>query len=129
MKRQYLAINLLILGILLSATAGCALVVGGGAAAAGTYIYMEGKTLGTYETDVANAFQASKAACEELGIPIVEERQAQTEAKVEGKYNGETVYISMEQVTDTQTEISVRVGLIGNESSARRIHNAIQKNL
>lgn len=129
MKRHHLAINVLVCAVLLSVSAGCAFVVGGSAVAAGTYVYIEGHTLGTYETDVPNAFHASVAACEELGIPVIKERQAKTDAEVQGKYNGERVVITMKQVTDTQTEISVRVGLIGNEASARRIHGVIQNKL
>ena len=109
--------------------AGCGAIIVGGAAAAGTYAYMNGQAKGTYSTGINAAFDASLAACKELGIPVVKQSLSGADADIEGKLSGDTVTISLELVGDNLTEIVVRVGLWGNESASRRIHNAIGRRL
>jgi len=111
--------------LMLLATAGCGAILVGGGAALGTFAYVNGEATGTYDTSLDKAFAASKAVCAELGIPVLKEEKDNSSAKIQGKLNGDTVIISLELVGEDITEISVRVGLWGNESASRRIHNAI----
>lgn len=110
-------------------TAGCGAVIVGGAAAAGTYFYMDGQTKGTYNTSLNKAYEASLAACKDLQIPVTAQSKDGADAKVVGKYYSDEVTISLKLVGDNQTEITVRVGLLGNESASRRINNAINERL
>lgn len=120
----------LLVTALLSGMAGCgAVLVGGGAAAIGTYAYVNGQAQGTYSTDVATAYTAAQTACKELGIPITRESKSATSAEIQGKLSGDRVTISLKLVGDSITEISVRVGLWGNEDASRRIHNLISQRL
>ncbi len=118
-----------LLCLTLFVTAGCGAVLVGGGAALGTYAYMNGRTTGNYATPLDKAYTAAKGACAELGIPITMEEKDGGSATVEGKYGGESVTISMELIGFDVTEITVRVGLWGNETSSRRIHNAITSRL
>lgn len=104
---------------------GCGAIIVGGGAALGTYAYVNGEATGTYDATLDKAFAASKSACAEYGIPILKEEKDKSSAKLQGKLNGDTVIISMELVGEDITEISVRIGLWGNESASRRLHNAI----
>lgn len=122
------------LAALLAATlllsAGCgAMIVGGGAAAVGTYAYVNGQSIGTYDADIATAFAASKTACNQLGIPVIKEKMTRSDGEIQGKLSGELVTISLKTVGAGLTEISVRVGLWGNKASSRRIHSAINQHL
>ncbi|QJB55969.1 DUF3568 domain-containing protein [Pseudodesulfovibrio sp. zrk46] len=118
-----------LLSVFLMSVAGCGAVIVGGGAALGTYAYVNGDAVGSYDSSLDNAYAASKAACSELGIPIVKERKDNSEARIQGKMGGDTVTIALELVGMDITEISVRVGLFGQEDAARRIHNAITSRL
>lgn len=104
---------------------GCGAVIVGGGAALGTYAYVNGEATGTYDATLDTAFVAAKGACSALGIPVTKEEKDNSSARIVGKFNGDTVTISMKLVGEDITEISVRVGLWGNEGSSRRIHNSI----
>ena len=110
-------------------SAGCGAVLMGGGAALGTYAYVNGDATGTYDATLNKAFEATKDACGELGIPITKEEMDKSSARILGKFNGDTVTISLDLVGMDITEITVRVGLWGNEASSRRIHNGITMRL
>jgi len=109
--------------------AGCGAVIVGGAAAAGTYFYLDGQSKGTYSVSLNKAYEASLAACKELEIPVTEQNKKLSSATIKGKLSGDTVTISLKLVGDNITEITVRVGLMGNESASHRIHKTISKHL
>lgn len=121
--RNTFALSIICLFLLV--TTGCGAIIVGGGAALGTYAYVNGEATGTYDATLDKAFAASKAACDEFGIPIIKEEKDNSSAKIQGKLNDDTVTISLELVGEGITEISVRVGLWGNETTSRRIHNAI----
>lgn len=129
MKNAKRLISALLLSVLCLSTAGCGAVIVGGAAAAGTYFYLDGQTRGTYNVSLNKAYKASLAACEDLQIPVISQSKDGADAKVVGKYYGDEVTISLQLVGDNLTEITVRVGLFGNESASRRINNAINEKL
>jgi len=114
---------------MLFCSTGCGAVLVGGAAAVGTYAYMNGQAKGTYNSSIKNAFSASLATCKELSIPVTKETMDGASSEITGKYYGDTVTISLDLVGDNLTEITVRVGYFGNESASRRIHNAISQKL
>ncbi len=110
-------------------TTGCGVIILGGAAATGTYKYINGQASGTYNASLDKAFKASLSACRELNIPVTEETKDEKSAKIKGKLSGDTVTISLNSISEDMTEISVRIGLWGNENSSRRIHNSIGQKL
>lgn len=117
---------LLICAMSISA-AGCGAIIVGGAAAAGTYFYLDGQSRGTYSVSLNKAYEASLAACKELEIPVTEQSKKLSSATVTGKLSGDTVTISLKLVGDDITEITVRVGLMGDESASYRIQKTISK--
>lgn len=128
MNRNFLTASTVVLGLTLL-LAGCGAMVMGGAAATGTYFYVNGKAQGTFSVDVQSAFDAAQATCNELQIPIVSQRKTETEAGIKGRLSGDDVTISMVLVGADLTQISVRVGLMGNEPASRRILGAISGRL
>jgi hypothetical protein len=129
MKTVTRAIAAMLLSAMLLCSAGCGAILLGGAAAAGTYVYLDGQAKNTYKASLQKSFDASMAACKELSIPVTSESKDGSSAKIVGKLSGDTVYITMKLVGDNLTEISVRVGLFGNESASRRIHATIARRL
>lgn len=113
----------------LSGLAGCGALIVGGASAAGTYVYMHGFLKRDYHTGIDHAFDASRAACRDFGIAVTEISKDGTSGAITGKYRDDTVWIRMKLVGDNQTEISVRIGLLGDEANSRRLHNAIARKL
>jgi hypothetical protein len=119
----------LLLSAMLLCSAGCGALILGGMAAGGTYVYFDGQAKGTYEATLQRSYDATLAACKALDIPVTSRSMDGASAKIVGKLSGDTVYITMSLVGDNLTEISVRVGLFGNESASRRIHNNISTRL
>lgn len=119
----------MLLAAMLLCSAGCGAIIVGGAAAAGTYVYLDGQAKNTYSASLQRSYDASLAACRELSIPVTSESRGGSSATIKGKLSGDTVVIAMELVGDDRTEITVRVGLFGNESASRRIHATISRHL
>lgn len=115
--------NLAILLVLLCT--GCAAVVVGGAAAVGTYTYVAGQLKKTYNVNLDGAYRASIAACESLGMPVLEREQQLSQATVKTRDADREVWITLRAQSSTTTEISIRVGYLGDEQASRRIHDAI----
>lgn len=122
-------IAVLFVSVTLISATGCGAILVGGTVAAGGYAYLNGDAKGTYSTTVDNALAATKVACKELGIPVTLVKQDDSSAEVRGKLSGDTVTIDLDQVGMDLIEIIVRVGIWGNESASRRIHNAISQRL
>lgn len=110
-------------------TAGCGAIIVGGAAAAGTYYYMDGQAQATYSTSLNKAFDASLAACKQMGITVTKQSKTGASAEISGVLSGDTTTISLKLVGDNITEITVRIGLWGNEESSRRLQKAIRNGL
>lgn len=125
---QRIATAILMACMLLSTT-GCGAILLGGAGVAGTYAYLNGQSKGTYNASLTKSYEASLAACKALQIPVTLQTKNGASAQVEGKLSGDTVYISLKLIGDNLTQITVRVGLMGNESASHRIHNAIRERL
>jgi outer membrane lipopolysaccharide assembly protein LptE/RlpB len=122
-------LSILILGALLLFSAGCGAVLVGGAAAGATYAYVDGQAKATYGASLNTAYSAALTALHDLSIPVVEERKTANDASIKARLSGDTVFISLDSINESSTEITVRVGLMGNKSSSARIHNAIRERL
>ncbi len=119
--------NLMILLVLLST--GCAALVVGGAAAVGTYTYVAGQLHRTYNANLDATYQATLAGCEALGLPLQDKQKQLSKASVKVIDGDREVWIALKAQSSTTTEVSVRVGYLGDELASRRIHEAIQARL
>ena len=122
----------LMAAILIAATAfvcsGCGAILLGGAAAAGTYVYMDGQAEREYSAPLKAVFNASLSACKALGIPVTSSSLTNADGSIKGDYGSDPIWITMEQ-NGNLVKVKVRVGLLGNENNSRRIHNAIAQRL
>ena len=118
-----------LLAILVLLSAGCAAAVVGGAAAVGTYTYVAGQLVGAYNADLKQTYQATIAGCESLNLPVYSHELKLSKASVTTKDGDRDVWISIKAKTSSTTEVSVRVGYLGDEFASQRIHDAIAKKL
>lgn len=119
--------NLMIILVLLST--GCAALVVGGAAAVGTYTYVAGQLQRTYNANLDATYQATLAGCEALGLPVQDKQKQLSKASVKVLDGDREAWISLTAQSSTTTEVSIRVGYLGDELASRRIHEAIQARL
>ncbi|NLY40964.1 MAG: DUF3568 family protein [Desulfovibrionales bacterium] len=108
---------------------GCAAVVVGGAAAVGTYTYVSGQLKSSYNANMDRTFEAALAGCNALGLPILDQEKKLSSASVKTKDGDKDVWIILKAKSSAVTEVSIRVGLLGDEFASKRIHEALQANL
>lgn len=116
--------RLLALAVILLST-GCAALVVGGAAAVGTYTYVSGQLSRTYNFNLETTFQAALDGCQNLGMPVLDHQKKLSQATIKTQDGSRDVWISLRTTSSTTTEVSVRVGYLGDEYASRRIHEAI----
>ncbi len=115
--------NLMLILMLLST--GCAALVVGGAVAVGTYTYVAGQLNRTYNANLDSTYQATLAGCEALGLPQQAQQKQLSHATVKVTDGDRNVWIILKAQSSTTTEVSIRVGYLGDEIASRRIHDAI----
>ncbi|MGD0885014.1 MAG: DUF3568 family protein [Thermodesulfovibrionales bacterium] len=109
---------------------GCVALVAGGAAGAGTVVYVKGQLNEDLNAPVSKVYDASLAALKELELPIIEDNHDSLSAKIKSKFaDGDDVWIQIESVTAESSKITLRVGIMGDENKSRKISNAIHKHL
>ena len=130
MSKKLLMIG--VTAVLLAAGSGCALFVVGGVAAAGVggYVYIKGEVKSTEGASLDRAWPATLAAMKDLGYPIAKQgKDALAGELTAHNASGKEVYIYLKKVSDTATEISIRVGTFGDENLSRTILMKIKSHL
>ena len=125
-----------IVTVFLAATAcavgltGCAVLVAGSAAGVGTLAYIQGEL----KDQLPASPGETKAAIAEA-VKSLELRQIKIDAdNLSGDYDlktgsDETVSIRYEKISDRATQISIRVGIFGDENLSRALLDEIKQNL
>lgn len=108
---------------------GCAAVVVGGVAAVGTYTYVSGQLKYTHNGNLDSTYQATLSACSSLQLVVVNQDKKLSKASMRVKEGDRDVWISFKVISSTTTEVSIRVGYLGDEVASRRIHEEIRANL
>lgn len=111
-------------------TTGCvALMVGAGAGAAGT-VYVMGKLQERVEASVPKVQKATIAGLQDLNLPIQKNEGDKLSAQIESRTADEkTISIKINFVTESLSELTIRVGLTGDEQRSREILRAIKRHL
>ena len=113
-----------------AAVAGCAAVVVGAAAAAGTYAYFEGKLTDTENVPLDRAWEATQAAIKDLGFQVEEQTKDALKAYLKAEEaDGTNVWIWLDAEGEKTVKFTIRVGVIGNESTSRLIMDKIKSRL
>lgn len=127
--------SIALLGCLLIGLSGCSrqmLILGGAAAAAGagTYAYIKGDLKRTYEAPVAKAWNAAVKAVEELKLTIESQQHDAFSGIIEGKMaDGKRFAINLKRLSESSTEIGIRIGTFGDRQRSEAIHDKILSKL
>jgi hypothetical protein len=130
-KRWWTRAVFLIVAAVALANGGClALAIGGaaGGAAAGYALYQRGQWYRDYPADLNNSASAAKTALAELQLPLVNEKIDAGEVNLESRTgDGDKIQIKLTPVASrvpadgATTHISIRVGVLGDETLSTRI--------
>lgn len=105
---------------------GCAALLIGGAAGAGTIAYIRGELKSTEQMTMDQAWATSEHAVRELGFVVTYREKDEVNAKLVSRDSKDTrIEISMHRVTEQTTDIRIRVGVFGNENMSRTILDKI----
>lgn len=111
---------------------GCTLLLlgaGAGAGVAGT-TYVMGKLEDQVEAPVPKVQRASVAALKSLNLPVDKVRGDKLAAEIESEVaDKKKIWISIHSLTPSRSQITIRVGLLGDEAHSRRILGAIRTRL
>ena len=101
---------------------GCFALLVGAAAGAGGIIWVKGKLEQDVNASMSKVHQASVTALKKLELPIISDKKDKMTAKIESEYSdGKHVWVDLNQISNTSTKISIRVGTLGDEVRSRQI--------
>jgi hypothetical protein len=110
--------------------AGCAALLVGSAAGAGSVVYVKGQLNEDMNASVSRVHSASISALRELNLPIIEDKHDSLSAKIKSRFaDGSDVWIQIESLAAESSRITIRVGILGDEYKSRQIRDGIHKHL
>lgn len=128
MRLRYVTLVLAVLFAVYGA--GCAAFVAGGAIGGGGAVYIKGQVEETFNKPVHRVHGATLAALRELNMPLFEDTHDNTSAKIKSKVaSGEDVWIDISALSNTDSKVTVRVGIMGDQGKSMAILNTVQQHL
>ena len=113
-------------------SSGCALFVVGGAAAvgAGSYAYVNGESKEAEAAGLDKTWNATLAATKEMQLAVISQRKDAFSGEVTARTaDDKKVVISLKRLSESNTELRVRVGTFGDEAMSRTITGKIRGKL
>ena len=133
MRQKIWGAKLVVLLVALLFTAGCAammLMSLGGAAAIGSYKWMEGTMEKDYPKSMQDTWNATLAACKDLQLKIGSQQFNPTESIIEAVAPPDTnVKIQLVARPNQITTLKVRFGLMGNLDASAYFHRRVMHHL
>ncbi|MBN1905768.1 MAG: DUF3568 family protein [Deltaproteobacteria bacterium] len=104
--------------------------IGGAALGLGGYKYYDGKLVVIYPVSLEKTFDASISAMENLEYQIYERQRKLTSGKIvtTGSIKDQ-IKLHFKYNSIEETEVTIRVGLMGDESVSNKIKDKISENL
>lgn len=122
-------LTLLLLFCFLIGGSGCAVFVAGAAGAGagvGTYSYVEGNLKRDYMGPLPQVWKAALEALEQLEVSSDVESKDAFGGLVKGiMHDGTKFDVELKRISDTQTEVGVRVGIFGDRRKSELIQETI----
>jgi len=128
--RTQIALGLLLAGLAFTC-AGC-LAVAVGVGAAGTVAYLGGDLETDVAEDIDTLYAASRKALDDLELKVIEGKGAKdalSATLMARDAEDKKVQITLKSISDEMTELSIRVGVFGNETKSQLIYSKILENL
>ena len=121
----------LILGLSLLVNSGCpaAVLIGGGAAAGGgSFAYIKGELKSTEEVSLNRAWKATQMAMDDLEFHTTGKEKDAFDAELRASgVGGKKIKVALKKISDTSTEIRIRIGTFGDKSLSKQILEKIKK--
>lgn len=125
MKKRVRLISLMYALLFLYGCAAVWLGVGAGTGI-GTYKWYKGNLVRNYPLSYLKAWDITNTALANLKISITDSIDEGTKGTIKGmRSDGTKVIIKLKDIGPKVTSIGVRVGLLGNQKDAERIHDEI----
>ena len=125
--------KIFLLGLVTAALAldsGCAVVLVGAAAGAGagTVVYIRGELSSNEAVTFDKALPAAQAGLKDMGFTVTETKKDAGEVKLTARGAGDKkIQVTLVKVSDTVTEIRIRVGTWGDENVSRQVIEKIKR--
>ena len=121
----------LLVGLLFTAACIETVLLGVGATTAiGAYKWMEGTMEKDYPRPMQETFNATLAACKDLGLKISSQQYGPTESRLEAVQPPDTtVKIQLLARPNQITTVKVRFGLMGNQDASAYFHRRVMHHL
>ena len=120
-------LHILIIGWSMISFAGCAAVLIGAGAGAGTVGYIAGELKAQEEVSLNKAWSASLKAMAHLEFTVTQKEKDAFTAELTARGSGDKkIQVKLEKKAEKITEIRIRVGLFGDESMSRLILDRIK---
>lgn len=121
--------KVLLLLYFLPALAGCGLVVFGGAAA-GTVAYINGELKAVLDGSLKDSIKAVDQAIEGTGVIRISRAVEDNEAEyVLRTADDERIKLELEKSTGKTTNLTIRIGIFGDEALSHQILDSIKSHL
>jgi len=129
-KRTFSFVDSVMAVCLCLCCSGClALAVGAAGGAAGA-IYVMGKLKDEINYPVPVVHEATVAAMNDLGLKLSEDKTDKLTAHMESSFSdGTRIWIDLESLSDSRCQITIRVGITGDEVRSRKIYDTIKQHL
>jgi hypothetical protein len=102
-------------------------MVAGAAAGIGGYKYFEGAMTIAYNAPFKSTWEASLAALDSMNIKIEDKDHGLTSGKIKARLADNTIVsLSMKYTSADQTEMTIKVGLFGDEKESATIRDKIR---
>ena len=118
----------LFLGLIILLNNACAFLAGG-AAGIGVIAFIGGELKSTEEVTLDRAWNATEKAMDDMEFTVKsKEKDALSAQLIAILVSGKQVTINLKKESDRFIEISIRIGVFGNEFLSQRILDKIRKN-
>ena len=127
MKAKRLFLTLLCL--CLSGCAPVAFLVGAAAGISG-YKYYEGALIVVYHAPYERTWDATLGALKEMGFEIEEKERELSKSRIKARpANDKPVTLNIKYISSDETEVTIRVGIMGDKKASEVIKENIRKKL
>ena len=106
--------------------------IGAAAAAvgAGTYYYIKGDLRRNYEAPMDKTWDATVKALEALKINVESKQNDALTGVINGKLaDGKSLSVNLKRISESTTEVGVRIGTFGDRERSEAIHDKILSSL
>lgn len=128
MIRQCSRSALAVAVLMLSACAPLVIFGAGTAAGVAGYKYYDGSLTVVYDAPFMDTWKASVRAVEEMRLDVADSDHDLTKGKIKAvRSDGKKIRISVEYKSNRQTEVVIRVGILGDQKASMAIKEKIRR--